>query len=74
MFITLLYTPCICPSPLSYLGIRGIGRTAANRNRDFNGVPVLAYWETYRTSTGHKIAMPIYWRNKIYNDEEREKL
>lgn len=30
--------------------------------------------ETYRTSTGHKISMPIYWRNKIYNDEEREKL
>lgn len=30
--------------------------------------------ETYRTSTGHKIAMPIYWRNKIYKEEEREKL
>ena len=22
--------------------------------------------ETYKTSTGHKISMPIYWRNKIY--------
>lgn len=30
--------------------------------------------ETYRTRTGHKIAMPVYWRNKIYTDEEREKL
>jgi len=30
--------------------------------------------ETYRTSTGHKIAMPIYWRNKIYSEEQREKL
>lgn len=30
--------------------------------------------ETYRTSTGHKIAMPTYWRNKIYNEEQREKL
>lgn len=30
--------------------------------------------ETYRTSTGHKIKMPIYWRNKIYSEEEREKL
>ena len=30
--------------------------------------------ETYRTTTGHKIAMPIYWRNKIYNDQEREQL
>ena len=30
--------------------------------------------ETYRTSTGHKISLPIYWRNKIYTEEEREKL
>jgi len=30
--------------------------------------------ETYRTDTGHKIAMPIYWRNKLYTDDEREKL
>ena len=30
--------------------------------------------ETYRTTTGHKIALPIYWRNKIYTEEEREKL
>lgn len=30
--------------------------------------------EYYRTRQGYKIAMPIYWRNKIYNDEEREKL
>lgn len=30
--------------------------------------------ECYRTSTGHKIAMPTYWRNKIYSEEERERL
>lgn len=30
--------------------------------------------EFYRTRTGHKIALPMYWRNKIYNDDEREKL
>lgn len=30
--------------------------------------------ETYRTRTGHKIAMPIYWRNKIYTDTEKEQL
>lgn len=30
--------------------------------------------ETYRTNTGHEINMPIYWRNKIYSEEEREKL
>lgn len=30
--------------------------------------------EYYRTSTGHEMALPIYWRNKIYSDDEREKL
>lgn len=30
--------------------------------------------ETYRTESGHKIAMPTYWRNKIYTETEREKL
>lgn len=30
--------------------------------------------ETYRTKTGHQISIPIYWRNKIYTDEQREKL
>lgn len=40
------------------------------RNR-FNGEDTI---ETYKTKTGHEIAMPIYWRNKIYNEYEREKL
>ncbi|AXH74948.1 MAG: replication initiator protein [Microviridae sp.] len=30
--------------------------------------------EYCRTRTGHKMALPIYWRNKIYTEEEREKL
>lgn len=30
--------------------------------------------ESYTTKTGHKIKLPIYFRNKIYSDEEREKL
>lgn len=30
--------------------------------------------EAYRTADGFKISLPIYYRNKIYNDEEREKL
>ena len=30
--------------------------------------------ETYRTKSGHQISMPIYWRNKIYSEEERELL
>lgn len=30
--------------------------------------------ETYRTRSGQKIAMPIYWRNKAFTDNEREQL
>ena len=30
--------------------------------------------EYYKTRTGHKIALPIYWRNKLFSEEEREKL
>lgn len=30
--------------------------------------------ETYKTQSGHQINLPIYWRNKIYTDEQREKL
>lgn len=30
--------------------------------------------EYFKTKSGHKIALPIYWRNKIYSEEEREKL
>jgi len=30
--------------------------------------------ETYTTRTGHKVGLPIYWKNKIYTEEEREKL
>lgn len=53
----------------------GIGREYvksynATRNK-YNGKKTV---ETYRTEQGHKITMPIYWRNKIYTEEEREKL
>lgn len=30
--------------------------------------------ETYRTETGHRISLPIYYRNKIYTDEQKERL
>lgn len=30
--------------------------------------------ETYRLPNGRKIALPIYYRNKIYSEEEREQL
>lgn len=29
---------------------------------------------TYRTTTGHKVALPIYFRNKRYTEKERENL
>lgn len=54
---------------------KGIGKkytetTTATENR-YNGTETK---ETYRTNTGHKIALPIYYRNRIYTEEEREKL
>jgi hypothetical protein len=53
----------------------GIGgnytKTAQSQKNNYKGEETI---ETYRTDTGHKIAMPIYWRNKIYTEEEREKL
>lgn len=53
----------------------GIGRGYLEREdaelNVFNGTETK---ETYTTKTGHEIAMPIYWRNHIYTEEEREKL
>ena len=28
--------------------------------------------EEYRTNTGHKIALPTYWKHKIFTEDERE--
>ena len=30
--------------------------------------------ETYKTRIGTELALPVYYRNKLYNEEEREKL
>lgn len=30
--------------------------------------------ESYTTSSGHKTGIPIYWRNKLYTEQERELL
>lgn len=62
------YKPIILTSP-------GIGKAYTKslnfkKNR-FNGTETN---ETYKTSTGHQISLPIYWRNKIYTEKEREKL
>lgn len=57
---------------LTSAGIGGnyIQRTDAKNNKYKEEKTI----ETYRTSTGHKISLPIYYRNKIYTDHEREKL
>lgn len=54
----------------------GIGR-GYEKSRDAREINKFNEAETdegYRTQKGHKIAMPIYYRNKIYNDDQREKL
>lgn len=62
------YKPKILTSP-------GIGHAYTDNNRSkinkFNETETI---ETYRTESGHKIALPIYYRNKLYTDEEKEKL
>lgn len=53
----------------------GIGnqytKTPNSKQNKFNNEKTI---ETYRTDTGHKVSLPIYYRNKIYSEEEREKL
>lgn len=42
---------------LTYLGIRGIGITpeaSGPQTRDFNGIPFLAYWDTYKNYYANK--------------------
>ena len=45
-------------------------RTDKERNK-FNGEKTI---ETYKTRSGHDMTLPKYFRNKIYSDDEREKL
>lgn len=62
------YKPIILCSP-------GIGdeytKTIKSRDNEYKEEKTR---ETYKTNTGHKIALPIYYRNKIYTEEQREKL
>lgn len=64
------YKPIILCSP-------GIGNQYTKRiNGDWekNKYNDIETKETYITTTGHKIALPTYYRNKIYTDEEKEAL
>lgn len=60
-----LYKPKILTS-------QGIGKNYINRqnayNNKYNGKNTKEY---YKTSSGHKMALPMYYRNKLYNEEER---
>lgn len=60
------YNPVILNSP----GI-GAGYIKRARDNNYHGADTLDF---YRTSTGHKVQLPQYYRNKLYTDEERENL
>ena len=53
----------------------GIGANYTNRldakNNQYNNKNTN---ETYTTRTGHKINLPVYYRNKIYTEQQREQL
>lgn len=53
----------------------GIGSNYVNtqnfKRHKFDGAETIT---TYKTKTGHDIALPVYWRNKAFTEEEREKL
>jgi hypothetical protein len=62
------YTPKILTSP-------GIGKSYINRPDSLNNkYEEKKTNELYKTRQGTNIALPIYYRNKIYNEDEREKL
>lgn len=62
------YKPIILTSP-------GIGAEYTNSyNASLNKYNSAETLEYYKTKSGHKISLPIYYRNKIYTDEEKEKL
>ncbi|MEM0173218.1 MAG: hypothetical protein QXI16_01775 [Sulfolobaceae archaeon] len=73
------YCTKIDPSHKSYVPLiltsKGIGKGYLNRidarNNKFKGQETKEY---YRTKEGFKISLPIYYRNKIYSEEEREQL
>ena len=62
------FTPITLCSP-------GIGKGYLNRSdSELNRYREKKTIETYRLRNGTKINLPIYYRNKIYTEEEREKL
>lgn len=62
------YKPKILTS--SGIGKGYIKKINVNRNKYVEG----GTRETYKNSKGYEMGLPIYYRNKIYSDEEKEKL
>lgn len=62
------YIPRVLTSP--GMGAGYVKRQDAKNNKYTKGQTD----ETYTTRTGAKLNLPIYYRNKIYTEEEREKL
>lgn len=50
---------------------KGYTKGAWAKYNGYNGENTKDY---YTTATGHKLSLPIYYRNKIYNEEQREEL
>lgn len=63
-----LYKPIVLTSP--GIGSSYINHHTSRRNK-FNSTTTI---ESYKTSTGHEINLPIYYRNKLYNENQREQL
>ena len=63
------YIPKLCVSPGIGSGYLNRADCVINGYKDDSETK-----ETYTTRQGLKLPLPIYYRNKIYNEEEREKL
>ena len=54
---------------------KGLGKSFLNRgDKNINKFDGENTKEYYRTPSGIKIALPMYYRNKIWTEEEREQL
>lgn len=53
---------------------KGIGSGYINRGKTYNRYKGENTRETYKTKQGYDLNLPIYYRNHIFTEEEREKL
>lgn len=62
-----MYKPAVLSSD-------GIGKDYVNKHDRRHQYKPKNTIEYYKTPTGHKLALPVYFRNKLFTEEEREKL